>query len=72
MKKGLITLIILGVLAFVVYQWAVGFNNTAVEFEADAKTAWSNVEKRLSAQERPHRQFGEKQFREPPILNAAH
>ncbi len=44
MKKGLITLIILGVLAFVVYQWAVGFNNTAVEFEADAKTAWSNVE----------------------------
>ncbi|MEL6485501.1 MAG: LemA family protein [Bacteroidota bacterium] len=26
------------------YQWAVGFNNTAVELEANAKTAWSNVE----------------------------
>lgn len=44
MKKGLIILIILGVIAFGLYQWAVGFNNTAVEFEADAKTAWSNVE----------------------------
>lgn len=44
MKKGLIVLIILGVIAFGVYQWAVGFNNTAVELEADAKTAWSNVE----------------------------
>ena len=27
-----------------IYQWAVGFNNTAVEYEANAKTAWSNVE----------------------------
>jgi len=44
MKKGLITLIILGILAFVIYNWAVGFNNTAVKYEADAKTAWSNVE----------------------------
>ncbi|RKN83565.1 LemA family protein [Ulvibacterium marinum] len=44
MKKGLIILIILGVIAFGLYQWAVGFNNTAVELEADAKTAWSNVE----------------------------
>ena len=44
MKKGLIVLIILGVLAFGIYQWAVGFNNTAVEYEANAKTAWSNVE----------------------------
>ncbi len=44
MKKGLIVLIVLGVIAFGLYQWAVGFNNTAVEFEADAKTAWSNVE----------------------------
>ena len=44
MKKGLIILIILGVIAFGLYQWAVGFNNTAVEYEADAKTAWSNVE----------------------------
>lgn len=44
MKKGLIVLIVLGVIAFGLYQWAVGFNNTAVEHEADAKTAWSNVE----------------------------
>ncbi|WP_299529677.1 LemA family protein [Ulvibacterium sp.] len=44
MKKGLIILIILGVIAIGLYQWAVGFNNTAVELEADAKTAWSNVE----------------------------
>jgi LemA protein len=27
-----------------IYSWAKGFNNTAVEYEADAKTAWSNVE----------------------------
>ena len=44
MKKGLIVLIVLGVIAFGVYQWAVGFNNTAVELEANAKTSWSNVE----------------------------
>ena len=44
MKKGLIVLIILVVLVFGLYQWAVGFNNTAVEYEANAKTAWSNVE----------------------------
>lgn len=44
MKKGLIALIIIAVIAFGVYQWAVGFNNTAVELEAGAKTAWSNVE----------------------------
>lgn len=44
MKKGIIVLIVLGVIAFGLYQWGVGFNNTAVEYEADAKTAWSNVE----------------------------
>lgn len=44
MKKGLIVLIVLVVIAFGLYQWAVGFNNTAVEFQANAKTAWSNVE----------------------------
>ena len=44
MKKWLIPVIILAVIAFAVYQWAVGFNNTAVQYEADAKTAWSNVE----------------------------
>ncbi len=44
MKKGLIALIIIGVIAFGLYRWGVGFNNTAVELQADAKTAWSNVE----------------------------
>ena len=44
MKKWLIPLIIIAVIAFSIYNWAVGFNNTAVEHEANAKTAWSNVE----------------------------
>lgn len=44
MKKWLLPVIILAVLAFALYQWAVGFNNKAVVFEADAKTAWANVE----------------------------
>lgn len=44
MKKWLIPVIILLVLAFAIYNWAVGFNNTSVEYEANAKTAWSNVE----------------------------
>jgi LemA protein len=44
MKKWLIPVIVLVVLAFAVYQWAVGFNNKAVELEANAKTSWSNVE----------------------------
>ena len=44
MKKWLIPLIIIVVIGFALYQWAVGFNNTAVQYEADAKTAWSNVE----------------------------
>lgn len=44
MKKWFIPLIIVAVIAFGVYNWAVGFNNTAVEHEANSKTAWSNVE----------------------------
>ena len=44
MKKWLIPVIVIAVIAFGIYQWAVDFNNTAVEYEADAKTAWSNVE----------------------------
>ena len=44
MKKWLIPVIIIALLGFALYQWAVGFNNTAIEYEADAKTAWSNVE----------------------------
>jgi len=44
MKKWLIPLIVIGVIAFSLYSWGVGVNNTAVELEANAKTAWSNVE----------------------------
>ena len=44
MKKGFIVLIVLLIAAFGIYEWAVGFNNKAVENEANAKTAWSNVE----------------------------
>ncbi|MEP5254796.1 LemA family protein [Winogradskyella rapida] len=44
MKKWLIPVIVIALLAFALYNWAVGFNNTAVTYEADAKTAWSNVE----------------------------
>ncbi|WP_445381313.1 LemA family protein [Robiginitalea sp. IMCC43444] len=44
MKKWLIPVIILLVVGAGLYRWAVGFNNTAVEYEANAKTAWSNVE----------------------------
>lgn len=36
--------IIVAVIVFIIYSWAKGFNNTAVEYEANAKTAWSNVE----------------------------
>jgi len=44
MKKWLIPVIIIAVIGFGIYNWAVGFNNTAVEHEADAKTAWADVE----------------------------
>lgn len=44
MKKWLIPVIILAVLALGIYNWAVGFNNTAVNLQEDAKTTWSNVE----------------------------
>ncbi len=44
MKKWLIPVIIIAVVVYGLYSWAVGINNTAVELEANAKTAWSNVE----------------------------
>lgn len=44
MKKWLIPVIIIAVVVFGIYNWAVGFNNTAVEYEANAKTAWADVE----------------------------
>ncbi len=44
MKKWLIPVIIIAVIAIAIYSWAVGFNNTAVEYQENAKTKWSNVE----------------------------
>ena len=44
MKKWLIPVIVIAVIGYAIYSWAVGFNNTAVEYQEDAKTAWSNVE----------------------------
>lgn len=44
MKKWLIPVAIIAIIAYMLYSWAVGFNNTAVEYQEDAKTTWSNVE----------------------------
>jgi LemA protein len=44
MKKGLLTLIILGVLVFGLYQWGKGFNNEAVVLKEASSKTWSNVE----------------------------
>jgi len=44
MKKWLIPLIIIVVLLFIIYRWAVGINNTAINYEEDAKTAWADVQ----------------------------
>lgn len=44
MKKILIIVAVILVLGILIYKPVVGFNNTAVEYEANAKTAWSNVE----------------------------
>jgi len=44
MKKWLIPVVIIAIVALGIYRWAVGFNNTAVEHEENAKTTWSNVE----------------------------
>ncbi|ARV10342.1 LemA family protein [Winogradskyella sp. PC-19] len=44
MKKWLIPLIVIAVIAFGIYNWAVGINNRSVELEANAKTEWADVE----------------------------
>jgi len=44
MKKWLIPVIILGVIAFGLYSWGKGFNNTAVELKETATKSWGNVE----------------------------
>jgi len=42
--KKLLPWIVVAIVAVGLYSWGKGFNNTAVEYEADAKTAWSKVE----------------------------
>ena len=44
MKKWLVPLIVIGVIVSILYGRFVGFNNTAVEYQENAKTAWSKVE----------------------------
>ncbi len=44
MKKWLVPVIVIAVVAYAIYSWAVGFQNMAVEHQENAKTAWSNVE----------------------------
>lgn len=44
MKKWLIPVIVLVIVAFGLYRWAVGFNNNAVKHQENAKTTWANVE----------------------------
>jgi len=42
--KKFIPWIIVAIVVFVIYNWAVGFNNTAVEKQETAKAQWANVE----------------------------
>ena len=44
MKKWLIPVIILAVLGIGLYQWAVGFNNTAIKLKETSTQTWANVE----------------------------
>ena len=44
MKKWLIPLIIIGVIVFGLFQWGVGFNNTAVKLNENVSESWGNVE----------------------------
>lgn len=44
MKKWLIPLIVIVVIVFGVYRWAVGFNNEAVMLNENVSEAWGNVQ----------------------------
>ncbi len=44
MKKWLIPLVIVGVIVFAGYRWAVGFNNTAVDLNEKISESWGNVQ----------------------------
>ena len=42
--KKLLPWIVVAIIGFGLYSWGKGFNNTAVGYEADAKTEWAKVE----------------------------
>ncbi|MDP2087927.1 MAG: LemA family protein [Flavobacteriaceae bacterium] len=44
MKNVLITLGVIGLLLFLVFQWVVGINNQIIEKEGITKAQWANVE----------------------------
>ncbi len=44
MKKWLIPVIIIAVIAFGLYQWGVGFNNSAVKLNENVSESWGNVQ----------------------------
>lgn len=44
MKKWLIPVIIIVVIAFGLYQWGVGFNNTAIRMNENVSESWGNVQ----------------------------
>lgn len=44
MKKWLIPVIIIVLVIFGIYRWAVGFNNTAVRLNENVSEAWGNVQ----------------------------
>lgn len=44
MKKWLIPVIVIAVIVFGIYNWAVGFNNTAVKLNENVSEAWGNVQ----------------------------
>lgn len=44
MKKWLVPLIILAVIAFGLYNWGVGFNNKAIKLNENISEAWGNVQ----------------------------
>jgi len=44
MKKWIIPVIIIAVIGFGIYNWVVGFNNTAIELNENVSEAWGNVQ----------------------------
>jgi len=44
MKKWLIPVVIIGLLAFAIIKWGIGVNNEIIEKEGLAKAQWANVE----------------------------